>query len=136
MIPLCGFIYHDNKFVFPDGSSKPKYLLVLCDSKDPEIILSALITSVPKSDPAQGCHPFNSYQRVFHIPAGTCFLPKPSWVCLDRVVPTEFNKLKNWDRKGELTIEMMKDILSCATQGMTIENIKMQAIKEHLAAIS
>lgn len=113
-----GTILLHKNFVFADGTTKDKYLVVLGNSSG--VIVSAKTTSKGsryRND--HGCQSGN-YFPAFLLTAGCCCLPLNTWVCLGEFYEFQDTRLVQGItagdifRQGFLDDSLTRDIQFCA----------------------
>lgn len=132
MIPLSGFVYFDRNFKFKDGGTGKKLFVVLCgSSRNEDNVLVARTTSRKKSARSYGCHFPTKYEAVFFIPETDGFFDSDTWIRFDYLMEYDQNILSRWIRKGEMSIQQTKDMLSCGSESYTISGWQKDDLKEH-----
>lgn len=105
-------------FVFSDGSTKDKFLVILGQVNG--VVLAVKTTSKGhryRND--YGCQS-GSYYPAFYLPAGSCCFPKPTWVCLGDFYELQAADLTSKVTSGQvyqygvLPSELLRDIQFCA----------------------
>lgn len=128
-------LFHRN-FVFPDGASADKYLVILAAT--PQVLLAAKTTSKGsryRND--HGCQA-GSYFAAFLLTSGCCCLPKNTWVCLDEYyelpIPLVQSKVVSGDinQYGLLPSELTRDIQACAVTTDDISASQEALIRAHI----
>ena len=134
MIP--GTILFHKRFVFRDGSSADKYLVVL--AKTNSVLLVAKTTSKGHHYRLDhGCQAGN-YFPAFLLTAGCCCLPLSTWICF-----SEFYELKvsaaqsgvvggDIQQRGLLDPDLTKDVQACAVNTDDITQQQEALIRAHL----
>lgn len=133
-----GAILFHKQFVFADGASADKYLVVLANAGGK--VLAAKTTSNGKryrND--HGCQS-GSYFAAFLLTAGCCCLPKSTWVCFNDFYELDLATLQqrvvNGDVRqfGALAPELTRDLLFCAASTDDISAHQEALVRAHLAA--
>lgn len=113
-----GEVLHDPSFVFRDGETGNKLLVVL--AVDEAICLVARTTSQPlRKSRSYGCH-HEDAQPNFYLPLEAGIFPKDTWLCLDYLTELQAAALqKSLDagrikRRSRLTPGVLREILNCA----------------------
>lgn len=136
-----GQILHDPCFEFNDGEVGNKLIIVLgrCCKADNYIVVRT--TSKPdRKSWEYGCHN-NEPDPNFFIPVTLGLFPLDTWVCLDYLTDldvVEFNKgLTNKDRfeKGQLSINVLKNLLDCASRADDTTQYQSQILRDVLATL-
>lgn len=116
MIP--GSIFFDKNFNFHDGESGEKLFVVLGTEKG--ITLAAKTTSRNFGKGIDyGCQPNDRFHN-FHLPVNTCYLKKPTWVCLNEFYELNQSKLLQKHFSGivnhlcDLEANITREIQDCA----------------------
>jgi|SRR5450830_830873 len=132
-----GTVLLHRDFVFADGSSADKYLLILARTE--ALLLVAKTTSKGsryRND--HGCQAGNHYP-AFLLTLGCCFFPRGTWVCLN-----EFYELRTSQvtskmvggviyKAGELHDELTRDVQACAAGCDDITQVQEAMIRAHFA---
>lgn len=130
MIP--GTILCDDEFVFSDGSTGKKLLIVLNDGESGSYIV---IKTTSKSDfkgNDYGCQSTDRYPNFF-CPKGSCCLKHDTWIQLDQFFEFKAHELmaKHFTGKikriGVLTDQIVKELLHCAIgcEDITLKQAKV-----------
>jgi hypothetical protein len=131
-----GAILFHKQFVFRDGTSADKFLVVLANTGS--ILIVAKTTSKGhryRND--HGCQAGN-YFPAFLLTLGCCCLRLNTWICFDEFFELELAKLNsevvsgNVRQYGFLTSELTKDVQSCAVNTDDISPYQEQQIRVHL----
>ncbi|MDX7953615.1 hypothetical protein P7D22_20845 [Lichenihabitans sp. Uapishka_5] len=110
-----GSVFFDEEFAFHDGQSGEKLFLVL--GSDREIAVVAKTTSRQHGrGNTFGCQTDRFYN--FFLPPQSCYLRKPTWVCLD-----EFYEVR-------LAAALSKSLRSIIKPVCTIEHSLLRLIQE------
>jgi hypothetical protein len=113
-----GKVLLHRSFVFADGETADKYLVVL--GRVGDILLAVKTTSRGhryRND--HGCQSANRFP-AFLLTAGCCCFPKQTWVCLGDFYELDVNELVQKVTQGqvyqfgELPAELLRDIQFCA----------------------
>ncbi|WP_238875305.1 hypothetical protein [Achromobacter xylosoxidans] len=132
-----GLILLHKNFVFADGTTKDKYLIVL-GLLDGVIVAAKTTSKGHRYRNDHGCQAGN-YYPAFLLTAGCCALPLNTWVCL-----SEFYELQEADlvqgvtsggifRFGYLDGELTKDVQFCASMCDDITMHQEAIIKSSIA---
>ncbi len=115
-----GGVFVDKEFSFHDGAEAEKLFVVL--GFDKGIIVVAKTTSKNHGRGiTYGCQPKDRFHN-FHLVANSCYLRKPTWICLDEFYELQQNKALAKRFSGvinhlcDLPSEMIKPLLECALQ--------------------
>lgn len=132
-----GTILLHKNFVFNDGTTKDKYLIIIGCSET--IYVAAKTTSKGhKYRNDHGCQSAN-YYPAFLLTAGCCCLPLNTWICLSEFY--EINKdvllqgVANGDifRRGNLEDPIIRDVQFCAKNCDDISSYQESIIDDSLA---
>jgi len=136
MAPYPGRIFINPNFMFSDGTSKPKFFVVLTTCPvNPDNALIAITTSKPKSEPVKGCYN-NTQFPSYYIPADENCIDGQSWLMLGEVFSVSWALVKvKCTHVGDLGYEITKEILACAAGSERIERIYKQSILDHSASL-
>ena len=129
-------LFHKN-FVFADGASADKFLVVLA-ATDYEILVAKTTSQGRNYRIDHGCQAGN-YFPAFLLTVGCCCLSKNSWVCLGDYY--ELEKQKVFDGAvggairvfGMLTEELTRDVQVCAVNTDDISAAQEALIRAHLS---
>lgn len=108
-----GDVFLDENFVFSDGTSGPKLLVLLNSPTHGENCLFVKTTSQQKHKPAiPGC--IGRPHHVFHLPYDKDFFKKPTWIQLDDYFPFRQDLLGGKLRRcGCLKKKTIVDVIDC-----------------------
>lgn len=127
----CGSILFHKDFVFDDGTSKDKYIIVL--GGDAESLVVAKTTSKGKRYRTDhGCQS-GSPEPAFYLPQGSSCLPEPTWICLGRLQPVPRRKAaaqlrtRRMRKIGHLSPEQARDVQFCALGSVNYPGLKAGA---------
>lgn len=132
-----GTILLHKDFLFSDGTTKNKFLVVLGCDKD--IFVVAKTTSKGhrfRSD--HGCQAGN-YYPAFLLTAGCCCLPLNTWICFSEFYELEAGKLRQGIgcgqiyRQGVLDHSLTRDVQFCAINCDDISSFQDALIQDSLA---
>lgn len=128
-------LFHKN-FVFADGASADKYLVVLASA--PSHVLVAKTTSKgTRYRIDHGCQA-GSYFAAFLLTQGCCCLPKNTWICLNEFYELNLTQVQGKvidgaiRQYGLLAPELTKDVQVCASQTDDITSAQECLIRAHL----
>lgn len=116
MVP--GKVLLHRSFVFDDGTTRDKYLVVI--GRVGDTVLAVKTTSIGhryRND--FGCQSANRFP-AFLLTAGCCCFPKHTWVCLGDFYELDANELAQKVAQGQvypfgvLSAELLRDIQFCA----------------------
>ena len=118
--PLPGRMYLDHNFPFRDGTSKPKYVVVLtAHAENLDWYYVVPTTSGEKSDCIAGCH--LKWPECFYLPDNENPIGSQSWIMLDDVYNADFEILKRKCKYiGDISLETTKSILICGSKSGSI----------------
>jgi hypothetical protein len=124
---IRGTVFYNQQYIFENGTSKPKLLVLLNTPAKNDNYLLVKTTSQEHDKPSRrGCI---RDQSVFSIPAGVSFFEKHTWILLytlSEVLPETVRDLKII---GLLDHRLTEEILDClfASQGddITVHQQKM-----------
>ena len=115
-----GTILFHKSFVFADGASADKYLVVL--GAAPSHVLVAKTTSKgTRYRLDHGCQA-GSYFAAFLLTTGCCCLPKNTWICFNEFYELNLAQVQgkvvdgSIRQYGLLAPELTKDVQVCASQ--------------------
>lgn len=134
MIP--GSVYFDKDFAFHDGESGEKLFVVLGSSQGVSIISKTTSQSYGKGIQF-GCQPNDRFHN-FHLPVNSCYLKKPTWVCLNEFYELRHVELLQKRFAGtvnpvcELSDELTRGIQDCALVSDDITKRQEEIIKNAL----
>jgi len=135
-----GEILFDPNFVFPDGHTKGKLLIILARSLANDYIVARTTSNPQRKSFAYGCHN-DEPDPNFSIPQTTGAFPKDTWVCLDYLLNLDDFKLEaevaagRITPKGMLPPSILKDLMRCAAGAEDIDGRQATAINNALAKI-
>ncbi|NRH29225.1 hypothetical protein [Pseudomonas sp. MS19] len=96
-----GTIFFHKDFMFADGTTKNKYLVVL-GNIDSGVVLAAKTTSKGHNFRNDfGCQSANRFPAFF-LPAKSCCLPLSTWICLGDFYELEISKLNTGVVSGDV----------------------------------
>lgn len=130
-----GTILCDDEFVFSDGGTGKKLLIVLNDGESGSYIV---IKTTSKSDfkgNDYGCQSDDRYPNFF-CPKGSCCLKQDTWIQLDQFFEFKAHELmsKHFTGKikriGVLTDRILKDLLDCAIECDDISLKQAKVLKD------
>jgi hypothetical protein len=136
MFPHFGHIFRDPNFLFPDGTTRPKLLIILALSRSSDYIVVRTTSKQKGKSATYGCHNDELFDPSFTIPATLHIqgLTLDTWVCLDWVFELEKNKVDNLlannaiDLTGEVPIKTMRDLLACAANADDTEQHHVKSL--------
>lgn len=133
----AGTILLHRNFVFEDGSTRDKYLVVL-GARDQIVLVAKTTSNGARYRNDHGCQSANQFP-AFLLTAGCCCLPRSSWVCLGDFYELDSNALVggitagNIYRVGELTDELTRDLQFCAKNSDDISSHQESIVDASLA---
>lgn len=136
-----GEILFDPNFVFPDGHTKGKLLIILARSQANDYIVARTTSNPQRKSFNYGCHN-DEPDPNFSIPQTTGAFPKDTWVCLDYLLDMDNLKLEaevtagRIAQKGLLRTEILKGVMACATGAEDIDGRQATAIRNALVRIA
>lgn len=136
-----GEILFDPNFVFPDGQTKGKLLIILARSLANDYIVARTTSNPQRKSFVYGCHN-DEPDPNFSIPQTTGAFPKDTWVCLDYLLNLDDLKLEasvtcgRITQKGPLHVNILKDVMRCAAGAEDIDGRQATAINDALAKLS
>jgi hypothetical protein len=103
----AGSILFDRRFEFKDGTFGSKLIVILgCDKG---IALAVKTTSKIHGRGIQyGCQPNDRFHN-FYLPAKSCYLSQPTWICLDEFYELQLNTLLSKRFSGQINPLCMLD---------------------------
>ncbi|MBB3103749.1 hypothetical protein [Azomonas macrocytogenes] len=134
-----GKVLLDKKFVFSDGSTKEKYLVII-GKVDHTLIAVKTTSKGHRYRNDFGCQSGN-YYPAFLLPAGSCCFPLNTWVCLGDFYELKANELQakmvagQVYRCGEIPRELIRDIQFCAKGCDDISGYQEGIIDQSLVSI-
>ncbi len=131
MVPVAGYVYFQEDFQFPDGSTGRKLFVVLCDSPlDPSNVLVVRTTSKPKGPKIQGCYAGEKVPNYF-VPKTNGSFKEDTWVQFNYVVEMQSVKLEKRFREPlfQLSMAITAAILTCAAESRFVEITFQNACK-------
>lgn len=114
-----GTIYLHKEFLFADGTSKDKYLVVLGNLKNGIVLVAKTTTQGHHYRNDFGCQSANRFAAFFFPAKSTCF-PKNTWICLSEFYELSENQLTQGlaigdvFRIGNLGSAFTRDVQFCA----------------------
>ncbi len=133
-----GTILHDQKFLFTDGTTGNKLIILLTSQVDGYFYIAAKTTSREKyKKKNSGCQHKDAHPNFF-IPRGTSSFPIDTWVSLSEFYDLKSKELLQrhftGDIKtiGDLDINLTKKLLICSLQSEDITLHQEAAIKATL----
>ena len=114
-----GTIYLHKDFLFADGTTKDKYLVVLGNLKDGIVLVAKTTSQGHHYRNDFGCQSANRFAAFFFPAKSTCF-QKNTWVCLSELYELGENKLTQGlatgdvFRIGSLGNAFTRDVQFCA----------------------
>lgn len=140
-MPLqVGEILFDPNFVFPDGHTKGKLLIILARSPANDYIVARTTSNPQRKGFAYGCHN-DEPDPNFSIPQTKGVFPKDTWVCLDYLYDFDDLKLEGKvatgaiTHKGMLPSDILKDLMGCAAGADDTKVQQATAIRNALSMI-
>lgn len=137
----AGEILFDPNFVFPDGHTKGKLLIILARSQANDYIVARTTSNPQRKSFNYGCHN-DEPDPNFSIPQTIGAFPKDTWVCLDYLLNMDDLKLEaevtagRISQKGLLRTEILKGVMDCAAGAEDIDGRQATAIRNALAKIA
>jgi len=131
-----GTILFHQQFVFRDGTSANKYLVVLATTST--VLLVAKTTSKGhnyRND--HGCQAGN-YFPAFLLTAGCCCLPLSTWICFSEFYELQLHKVfagivgGSISQYGALRPDLTKDVQACAVSTDDITSTQETLIRANL----
>ena len=135
-----GDILFDPNFVFPDGQTKGKLLIILARSLANDYIVARTTSNPQRKSFTYGCHN-DEPDPNFSIPQTIGAFPKDTWVSLDYLLNLDDLQLEaavaagRISQKGVLPTNILKDVMNCASGAEDIDGRQATAIKDALAQI-
>ena len=109
-----GAIYHHKKFVFKNGFSGVKYIILLNTPGPNDLYLFVKTTSQKRDKPSKpGCIENRS---LFFIPAKTTFFESDTWIQLHEIysiTPDVVRKDSDLTEEGSLDLKLIEKIVNC-----------------------
>lgn len=133
-----GEILFDPDFVFLDGQTKGKLLIILARSKANDYIVARTTSNPQRKSFTYGCHN-DEPDPNFSIPKTTGAFPKDTWVCLDYLYDFDNLKLEAKVAAGEITQKgmlppgILKAVMGCAACADDTEGRQATAIRDALS---
>ncbi len=135
-----GEILFDPTFVFADGQTKGKLLIILARSLANDYIVARTTSNPQRKSFSYGCHN-DEPDPNFCIPQTKLVFPKDTWVCLDRLYTFDDLLLEAKvaagaiTPKGVLPVDMQKALMDCAAGADDTEVNQAKAIRNALSNI-
>lgn len=133
-----GEILFDPTFVFADGQTKGKLLIILARSAANDYIVARTTSNPQRKSFTYGCHN-DEPDPSFCIPQTKAVFPKDTWVCLDRLYTFDDFQLEAKvttgaiTSKGGLPIDMLEALMGCAAGADDTEVNQAKAIRDALS---
>ena len=133
-----GEILFDPNFIFPDGRTKGKLLIILARSLADDYIVARTTSNPQRKSFNYGCHN-DEPDPSFSIPKTTGAFPKDTWVCLDYLLNFDDLKLEakvaasEITQKGVLQPDILKAVMGCAAGAYDIDGRQATAIRNALS---
>ena len=135
-----GEVLFDPSFVFPDGQTKGKLLIILARSLANDFIVARTTSNPQRKSFQYGCHN-DEPDPNFSIPKTTGAFPKDTWVCLDYLF--NFDDLELEAKvaagaiapKGMLPTNILKALMDCAACANDTTGQQATAIRDALSKI-
>ena len=108
-----GDVFFSENFVFSDGTSGKKLLVLLnCPSPGDNCLFVKTTSQQKKKPNTPGC--IDEYHKVFHLPQKKDFFKEPTWVQLDDYFPFQQDHVnKKLKQCGCLQAQTISSIISC-----------------------
>jgi hypothetical protein len=117
---LPGHVLLHKNFVFPDGASANKYLVVLGKSQH-SIVVAKTTSNGSRYRNDHGCQSANRFP-AFLLTRGCCFFPSNTWVCMSEFYEFETDELQSKlikgivYRAGVLEPDIIRSVQVCAVE--------------------
>ena len=132
---MPGTILFHKDFVFADGTSADKYLVVLAAASN-HVLVAKTTSKGTRYRLDHGCQSGN-YFAAFLLTVGCCCLPKSTWICFGEFYELKLSQVhvKVVDgtirQYGMLAPELTKDVQVCAVQTDDITSAQESSIRAH-----
>lgn len=129
-----GTILFDRQFVFHDGATGEKLLVVLTDGGGGSYIVVKTTSNGHRYGLEFGCQ-LNTRFPCYFLPRGSCCLNDNSWLCLDEFYEFEKGALiqrvmeRRVDRIGVLPEDLTLELIGCAMGSEDISIAQAGALK-------
>lgn len=136
-----GTLIVDNDFVYRDGNRGKKVLVVLNDGSVGYYIIIKTTSKDTYKGISFGCQSNDRYPNFF-LPKGCCCLKKATWVMLDQFFEMTTYELldkhfsRKMDRIGVLPLEILKQLLDCASNCLDISFAQARVLKDTLKELN
>ena len=137
MIP--GTLFFDREFVFHDQDEAEKIFVVL-GRRDGVTVVAKTTSQGRLYKNEYGCQGGHRFPN-FHLPLGSCCLPKPTWICFHEFYDFRDTELlqKHFsgtvNRIGTLADGITLELLECALQSEDISGRQTEIVKAALDAL-
>lgn len=134
-----GTILLHKNFVFADGGTKDKFLVIL--GRNETLVIAAKTTSKGHRYRIEhGCQSGN-YYPAFMLTQGCCCLPRNTWICLSEFYEIEIEHLQQGVgagdiyRQGTLNNDLTRGVQFCAKECDDITSYQEAVINASLVAV-
>lgn len=134
-----GEVLHDPAFVFRDGETGNKLLVVL--AIEGGICLVARTTSQPqRKSRSYGCH-HEDAQPNFYLPLEARIFPKDTWLCLDYLTELQADAMQASVNAGQIksrtriTPGVLREMLDCAANADDTSQTQALMLRKALGAL-
>lgn len=138
--PQPGDVYHFPDYVFPDGETRDKLVVLLALTRADDWVLARTTSRQhgrPADPPCYHGYPYSG----FYLHRADGVLRLPSWVPLDRFDPADAQEFGRYvaenrvTRKGRLQIPLFIALLECCAQVEDLQRMQEEAIRDVLGGL-
>lgn len=138
--PQPGDVYHFPDYVFPDGSSRDKFIVLLAVTRASDWIVvrtTSRQNGRPTHPPCYHGYPYPGY----FVELADGLFRLPTWIALDRFDALDSKafaaraKSRHVELKGRLGRSLFAGLLRCCVQSDDVTVLQDQAMREVLATL-
>jgi hypothetical protein len=134
-MPQAGELFHYPSYVFPDGSQRDKYVLLMGQTRGSDWILARTTSRAYGRPQEPRCHHGNPYPS-FYLDTASGALPLASWLALDRLDDHDADEFRARVKAGQIQPvgaiprALLCEALSCAASADDTRSAQKRAMKD------